>query len=55
VDRYRFHADPDPTFHFDVVPDPNSLSLHFVEMGTGTDSPADPYRQALVADPDPAK
>jgi hypothetical protein len=23
VDRYRFDADPDPTFHFDADPDPD--------------------------------
>ncbi len=23
VDRYRFHADPDPTLHVDAYPDPD--------------------------------
>jgi hypothetical protein len=26
VDRHRFDADPDPTFHFDADPDPDPIS-----------------------------
>ncbi len=55
MDRHCVDVDPDPTFHFDAVPDPNSLSLHLVEMGNDTDSAPNPYRQALDADQDPAK
>ncbi len=41
----------DPTFYFDALPDPNSLYLQLVEMETDPD----PDRQALDADPNPAK
>jgi hypothetical protein len=30
VDRHRFDADPDPTFHFDADPDPDR-TLRFIQ------------------------
>ncbi len=32
VDQHRFHADPDPTFHFDTGPDPDP-SISYTRIG----------------------